>query len=96
MSMTIAEALQELDLPSPDDVAEKLRAAGITGSVNARKCPIARYVKRATGKHALFAAFDAIHHDRMERTRTYPYPRAVAQFVARFDKWNYPDLLETS
>jgi hypothetical protein len=79
---------------TPDEVAESLRAAGVTGKrEDAECCPVAIWLKRATGADPYVdceAASVRYVPDAPEVETS--SPMAVRGFVVRFDHHQYPDL----
>lgn len=83
---TIQGVLDELGAGTDaDGVAQRLRDAGIKGRrTRANDCPVARYLQQRTGRSDLAVSGSG----------TMPAP--VKEFIQRFDRGDFPDLVDTA
>jgi hypothetical protein len=86
--VTAAEALAALG-DTPDAVAETLRAGGWRGQrASCESCPLARYLAGSFGGEWMSASTETLAPFGWVR-----HPQPVAEFVVRFDRGHYPDLV---
>lgn len=103
----LKRALEALDLPRADDVANKLRDLGYEGTPkDGHFCPIANYLKVEAGPFELLEVgsefadveFDLSGEcsglDGWYREQTLVMPRAAGDFTRKFDDHGYPDMLD--
>lgn len=88
--LTLSEAVEMLDLETPEEVADLLRSAGaqqIDGTSRSCGCPVSVFVAEAVGG-SIVSTIVSIHDDwaRMDPwSRHFPTPVAASQFICRFD-----------
>lgn len=93
--ITVPEAIERLRKRSANEVADILRAAGVTGEPrDAHACPIANYVKRTTGDDTVSVCGDVAFYGRIGARHEVKMPRSAWRFVDRFDNLHpdYKDL----
>lgn len=100
--ITLERAVRELDLSSPDEVAEALRVWKIKGYPRSPStCPVARYVERRTGQQISVGDFTvrsfipAVMTHMITSVETVQLPAVVQAFIHDFDvEHAYQDLCE--
>ena len=88
---TIAEALDQLVRPDKT-VAEVLTEAGCRGEHHARRCPVAVFLTKTTGRLAyagIALAYEQISPDDWQTT---DMPDDVTRFIGDFDAGRHPEL----
>lgn len=93
----IRAALADLwDLHSADQVADRLRAAGIVGTLcNPWDCPLCCLVRKATGRSnvTVTGASVRIYDVHSRPVGIVDLPRVLRVFAQLFDRRIYPDLI---
>jgi hypothetical protein len=108
----IQDVLDELGAGlTADSVAQRLRDAGIKGRRNrAEDCPVARYLQQRTGHQGLCVSQSGVHtsvacttcppeNECMQFSSALPgttMPAPVGEFIQRFDRGGFPDLVDTA
>lgn len=76
---------------TPDAVAATLRAAGVTGEPSCpRRCVVAEWLRVRLG---LYGRPSVGRHVASVGVVTVRHPAALLEFLRRFDRGDYPDLL---
>jgi hypothetical protein len=89
---TICEALDDLPKDA-DEIASAFEEAGITGyMVEARRCPLAKYVTQETG-FTVGVAGETVVPEAYFQVAVF-LPRQIRKFVDKFDDGEYPNLVE--
>lgn len=92
--LTLAEALAGLP-DTADGIADRMRALGIKGKqLKSGCCPIANWLKTEGFTHASVGQTACLGRRGSATTEDVRSPRAVAEFVRRFDAGVYLDLVE--
>lgn len=87
MTVTIAEALNDLADYTPLQIAEKLSAEGLLTCPNrATHCPIAQYLFQRTGYGVVVSHNDSFGFDDKRTMAVNPNPLSVRHFIDHFDK----------
>lgn len=96
LTVSLAEAVAELDLPDQTYVAEHLYRHAITGERSSGlHCPVANYLAQRTGwRVSVGTSSCKVEPFRYEDGGT-PLPPAVMEFIRQFDfnPRSYPDLM---
>lgn len=87
--LTITEALANLDVEGPDEVAQILRQAGAKGQQGCGGlCPITNYLRAQTGLPDVWVTMTVVYPDGLLQPEdSILLPKAVRQFICRFDGW---------
>jgi hypothetical protein len=96
---TLSEVLLELSKLTPEEIAQKIREAGVTGIPRRScHCVVAQYLCQETGKERISVCTDDIlvvvdsptgpRGEECQRT-----PEPVGDFILDFDAGLYPDLI---
>ncbi len=98
----IREALDDLAHLTPDQIAEKLSAAGMLWCDPGRRstsCPIHHWIIASLKAHGYdrfdyYAAVgtEAVHNLRTTQGKRIPHPEPVAEFIYRYDEGRYKHL----
>lgn len=95
LGVSIREALDDLDLETPDQVADVLRWYRATGErYESQSCPLARYLHLRTGDASLIVGSVLVlsGHDDGGTARDVPLPHSAQKFRRMFDGGGYLDL----
>lgn len=77
-----------------DEVADFLRGQGVTGARNYMGlCPVSRYLQQALGHWLLVSRTSVFSYQADPDERWTPLPMAVYDFIHRFDRREYGDLV---
>ena len=98
LGVSVREALDDLDLGSPDQVADVLRWYGATGErYEPQSCPLARYLHLRTGDTSMKVGSMWVWSDNPDNdvtTRTTWLPYSAYAFRQMFDGGGFSDLME--
>lgn len=88
-AIDLQNALQALGI-SPEQVRQTLSSQGISGGRGKRwSCPIAKYLRRATGELVRADTYTARNGNSSVKA---DMPNAVSLFIQNFDGEQYPEL----
>ena len=92
MKHTPEEVIDKLGQLQPDEIARLFRDEGVTGVLGqARRCPVASYVRRETGvRISIYDNWSQKNDGPELGTAT---PPTVFGFIKHFDGLEYPDLI---
>lgn len=89
--MTIAEALKMLDAGDADGVSVLIAAEGIRGAQGRScECPVAKWLSRAVGQRCVVG----MEYAWQTSGRAIYMPLSVLAFRRRFDRGEYPELVQ--
>lgn len=83
---------------SPDDIASKLLDYGCHGDyLSGKTCPFAKYIRTELRTDTVFVISSYVCFTRGDVVADkLPVPAVITAFVRKFDRGEYPDLIDTT